>query len=251
MAAGPGLHEAEVGLYIGSRDANVYGYSLIEGEPAWRFTTGAPIVRRPFVNDDSVYVTADRKGLYRLLRRTLPGAQVITKLEKSGLATLPQLQEVIKELDKRAGDPASILSELLKKGYITERQKRGIKYRGGESVWRDPNGREDVWANPDGDRVVAVNPKFVYAMDRVGRLLVIDREKGRTLSRYDLRDYPVGISNELTDRLYLAAHNGLIICLHDREYATPVRMKALPEPPAPPPPDKGEKPPAAPERAKP
>jgi hypothetical protein len=44
----------------------------------------------------------------------------------------------------------------------------------------------------------------------------------------------VAVTNELTDRLYLASHNGLIVCLHDRAYPTPLRMKnveqKVPEP---------------------
>lgn len=236
LDAGPGVHEVETGIYLGSRDTNVYGHTIQDTEPAWRFTAGTPIERKPFVNDESVYVTAERKGLFRLHRRTIPGAQLIALLEKRGLATLTQLQEVLKELDRKAGDSASILSLLLQKGYLSEEQKSRIKYRGGE----------DVWNNPEGDRVLAVNPKFVYAFDKSGRLLVIDRERGRTLSRYDLRDFPVPISNEYTDRIYIASHNGLIVCLHDREFPTPVRMKALPEPAAPPPPPGGEKPPPPP-----
>ena len=78
--------------------------------------------------------------------------------------------------------------------------------------------------------MLAVNPKYVYAMDGVGRLMVIDREDGRVWSRYDFRDFPVPVINELTDRIYLAAHDGLIICLHDRAYATPREMKALIKP---------------------
>jgi hypothetical protein len=227
LSAGPGVHEAEAGLYIGSRDANVYGYSLIEGEAGWRFTTGTAVDRKPFVNDDDVYATANQKGLFRLNRRGLSAAKLVDLLQRRGLATLPQVREVLAELKGRAGDPASILSLMLQKRYLTENQKSKLRWRGGE----------DAWVNPEGDRVIAVNPKFVYAMDTAGRLLVIDRERGRTLSRYDMHDYPAGISNEWTDRLFMGAHNGLIICLHDREYVAPVKMKSLLEPPVAPPKD--------------
>lgn len=225
LSAGPGLHEAEAGVYIGSRDANVYGYSMIEGEAGWRFTTGTPIDRKPFVNDDDVYVTANEKGVFRLNRRGLDGKTLLALLIRRGLLTEPQRDEVVKELVEKKqspGDPASLLSMMLQKRFLTQEQKSKLRWRGGDDVWR----------NPEGDRVIAVNPKFVYAMDTAGRMLVIDRERGRTLSRYDLHNYPVGISNEWTDRLFLGAHNGLIICLHDREYVAPVKMKSPIEPPA-------------------
>ena len=95
--------------------------------------------------------------------------------------------------------------------------------------WR---GGDDVWLNPDADRVLAVNPKYVYAVDRTGALLLLDRERGRTLWRYvATRDYPVPITNELTDRVYLGAHNGLIVCLRDREYVSDPRRRGHRLPP--------------------
>ena len=37
------------------------------------------------------------------------------------------------------------------------------------------------------------------------------------------------VSNELTDRIYLASNDGLLLCLHDRDYAKPVRVKNVQE----------------------
>lgn len=82
-----------------------------------------------------------------------------------------------------------------------------------------------LWLNPEATRFVAVNPKFVYAMDRSGRLLVLDYVRGTRLSVFDTRDFVVPIGNDLTDRLFLASHDGLLVCLHDREYTRPLRQK--------------------------
>jgi outer membrane protein assembly factor BamB len=90
-----------------------------------------------------------------------------------------------------------------------------------------------VWRNQDGERFLAVNKKFVYANDRSGRLLVIDRARGTTLARYDgAQDYVVPLSNELNDRLFLASNDGLIVCLHDRDYPSPFRVKNVVEAPS-------------------
>src|SRR5205085_2557531 len=95
---------------------------------------------------------------------------------------------------------------------------------------------ELVWRSPEAQRLLAVNPKFVYATDRSGRLLVLDQRRGTVLSGYDTHDYVVPVSNHLSDRIYLAANDGLIVCLHDREYTLPVRNRpSLERPPAPPP----------------
>ena len=33
----------------------------------------------------------------------------------------------------------------------------------------------------------------------------------------------------MTDRLYLASNDGLVMCLHDRDYPAPLRMKTVSE----------------------
>jgi outer membrane protein assembly factor BamB len=105
---------------------------------------------------------------------------------------------------------------------------------------------ELVWQSPGAQRLLAVNPKFVYATDRSGRLLVVDQRRGTVLSGYDTHDYVVPISNDGTDRVYLAANDGLIVCLHDRAYAAPVyARRALAPRPVPtkaPPPKRPPKP---------
>src|SRR5262249_53688485 len=95
--------------------------------------------------------------------------------------------------------------------------------------WRLPRGRTFLESNPGADRLLAANPKFVYATDPSGRLLVLDRKRGVTLSAYDTRAFPFPVVNEVTDRLYLAANDGLLVCLHDRAYSKPVRHRTLEE----------------------
>lgn len=85
-----------------------------------------------------------------------------------------------------------------------------------------------LWQNNLADRFVAANPKFVYALDLSNRLMVLERNRGSQLAIYEgTRDFVVPISNELTDRLFLASNDGLILCLHDRDYPLPLRMKAI------------------------
>jgi outer membrane protein assembly factor BamB len=111
---------------------------------------------------------------------------------------------------------------------------------------------ERLWRNPRATSYLSTNEKFLYARDRRGWLLVLDYARGTTLTDYDLSDYTVACPNELTDRFYLGAHDGTLLCLHARGEKTPHRLRALPGPPAPkggtpvPPEKKGA--PAAPEK---
>jgi hypothetical protein len=101
----------------------------------------------------------------------------------------------------------------------------------GAGLYRlDRSTGEAHWHNRNADRFVAANGKVVYATDRSGRLLILDRARGTQLGIYaGARDLVVPISNELTDRLFLASNDGLFLCLHDRGYPTPLRMKAVHE----------------------
>lgn len=215
----PGVHEKDESIYIGSRDGTVYAFNLGTGEPPWRFVSGAPIGRSPFVNDDDVYATVMKRGVHRLLRKTMDGPALVNFLERHGLVTRAQLTLVSEDLTKLT-DGASVLTLLERKGFLTSQQRQDVRWRGGESLW----------SYLEADRVLAVNPKFVYVTDFGGRLLVLERDRGLKLSRYDFSDFVVPVKNEITDRIYLAAHSGLIVCLHDRDYAAPQIMKQMPPP---------------------
>jgi outer membrane protein assembly factor BamB len=99
----------------------------------------------------------------------------------------------------------------------------------GSPLWRIPTRSGLAESNTTADRFLAVNPKYVYAADASGRLLVLDHRRGVTLSGFDFKDFVFPVPNEVTDRLYLAANNGLIVCLHDREYQQPIRYRQAEE----------------------
>lgn len=95
----------------------------------------------------------------------------------------------------------------------------------GQPSWRIPTRGGVAESNAAADYFLAANPKYVYALDASGHFLVLDRRRGITLSGFDSRDFVFPISNDITDRVYLAANNGLIVCLHDREYPRAVRHR--------------------------
>ncbi|MHB1426002.1 MAG: outer membrane protein assembly factor BamB family protein [Gemmataceae bacterium] len=151
--------------YIAAQDGNLYALETSGGRLLWRFTIGVPIIRRPVVTDEDVYLVASRLGMTRI--------------------------------DRATGLPS----------------------------WRIPRNGGLVESNASANFYLASNPKYVYALDASGCLLVIDRRRGVTLSGFDSTDFVYPISNDVTDRIYLAANNGLIVCLHDREYPRAIRHR--------------------------
>ena len=96
----------------------------------------------------------------------------------------------------------------------------------GAPKWRIPvRGGPPTESNASANFFLAANPKYVYALDASGHFLVLDRRRGVTLSGFDSRDFVYPISNDVTDRVYLAANNGLIVCLHDRDYPKAIRHR--------------------------
>ena len=45
--------------------------------------------------------------------------------------------------------------------------------------------------------MLATNNRFVYALDRMGHLLVLDYDRGKELARWDTRDWVVPVSNDM------------------------------------------------------
>ena len=163
-------------LYVATADSNFICLSIRELRepstaantlPRGKFTTGGPIVRRPVLTDDSLYVVGERWGLIRLRHRTL------------------------------------------------------------EPLWNErlPDGR--VRARPNGEvaQVLSVSPNYVFALDRRGKLLVIDAVRGATLSSFDVSAFSVPVTNEVNDRVYLASNSGLLLCLRDRNKVVPVALR--------------------------
>ena len=115
-----------------------------------------------------------------------------------------------------ASAPILVKPEVTDRDVFVSGHRKGL-YR----VERD-TGRA-LWLNKQADRFLSTNQKYVYALDRTGNLLVIDYARGTTLGQYDMRDWIIPVPNELTDRFYLASHDGQIICLRNRSEIAPLR----------------------------
>jgi outer membrane protein assembly factor BamB len=183
----------------------------------YRYTGDSPFSTTPSQSEDAAFLATADAHLYaveidsgKVLWRYIPGRAV----RRSPLAV-------------DVGDGPAVERDL----YVTAEGKglARLNRETGEPLW---NIRQTDF-NPEADRILAVNPKFVYATDGGGRMLVLDRKNGRQLSRYDIRDYVFPVVNGATDRIYLAANNGLIVCLHDKDYAQALLYhKEAPKPPA-------------------
>ena len=118
----------------------------------------------------------------------------------------------------------TVNGSVLERPVATDEDLFVISERGGLNRFIRATG-ELLWQNPAAVRFVASNPKFVYARDSVGRLLILDHGRGTTLTSLDLSDFTFNLANAETDRLILGAADGLLIDLHDRAYPQPLHLR--------------------------
>jgi len=168
----------------------------------FRFPLGGPLVAAPGGYENVVYAGAADANLYAINMDT-------------------------GRVDWRfiVGDIVSARPVATAKDVFVSTQRNGLARldrETGSPMWRVPAGAQSLEYNNEADRFLASNPKYVYAFDRAGRLLVLDRLQGKTLSRFETTDFVYPIVNDQTDRVFLAANNGMIVCLHDKEYVQPV-----------------------------
>ena len=107
---------------------------------------------------------------------------------------------------------------------VTDNQVFVSGFQSGVSSVTRLNGQFN-WTHGKSDRVHAVNSKFVYTSDRLGNLYVLDRMRGLELTKLNLSEFNVPILNDSTDRLLIAANNGTLICLHDKDFIDPILLR--------------------------
>ncbi|GEM_PF-343192 len=91
----------------------------------------------------------------------------------------------------------------------------------GLPMWNMNYGNRLSTSQEKSDRVIAANTKFIYTLDKSGRMVIIDRNNGAYLTTWDIHDFVFPVINRTTDRIFIAANNGLLVCMRDRDFPKP------------------------------
>jgi outer membrane protein assembly factor BamB len=165
----------------------------------YRFKTEASISAPAGQHGDVAYIPSDDFNLYAL---RISSGKILWRFT--------------------GGAEIKIKPEVTDKDVFVVPDRRGL-YRVDRATGREK------WHNRTAQRFLAANEKFVYAFDRLGRLLVLDYKRGTQLGTLNNRDFVFPIGNEITDRLFLASHNGLLVCLRDHSLKIPLINKKVTE----------------------
>lgn len=77
------------------------------------------------------------------------------------------------------------------------------------------NGRR-LWSTDGATQFAALGAKQVYAMDRLGGLLILDKDSGGVVGRLAVGERSKALVNDQSDRIFLVNDAGLVQCLRER-----------------------------------
>ena len=189
-----------VGVLITGTDKEALLLRRDPQNPVFRFTTDSPMSLPPIEFGNHAYVT--------LADSTVQSVDLVAGLTNWRFA---------------AGSPLTDQPVVTEDSVFLQTANRGV-------IRVDRKTGASIWQQSDATQFQAVNEKFVYGTDRFGKLLVLDRQSGAILSRYDLSAFNAMFANHQTDRLILAANDGSIISLRDKSQVQPLEHRAKPAP---------------------
>jgi hypothetical protein len=204
----------------------------------WTYeTAGATVEQAPLVTANDVDVVTNT-GDFLYLNRFISFRRALYQIRSSVIAPMNSYEDTayiaaedytLYALDLKAPQLRwRFLSAapIYRQPMVTDRDIFIVPERLGMSRLLRATG-EEVWANRDAVQFLAANPKIVYARDRRGNLLFLDALRGSILATFDLRDWTMVVANEWTDRIYVAAQDGQVLCLRHRDYAAPLKNRIL------------------------
>jgi outer membrane protein assembly factor BamB len=239
-------------MYVGTLDGSVYAYDLnrvaklqaesrlgqyVHQTVIWKYKTSSEIVTAP-VTDGKVVAFANMAG--SLIAVSPTTRKLAFQLEVNQPASAPlELVDDAKGagiLYFAAGN-TNFYSLRAANGttrwlYVAGAPIREKPHAIGESVLLVPvhaglynldqeNGRV-LWWEPTIEQFVAASPTRIFGTDREGNLAVIGRADGAVLGTIPALGFPIRISNDRTDRIFMASESGIVTCLREHGAELPI-----------------------------
>jgi outer membrane protein assembly factor BamB len=223
-------------VVVGLQSGKVAGYNAKTGAPDWFLSANGKVSSRPqltervlAVGSQDGKVNVSQSERYNQLYRFGTSGKVVAPLGGYDVRTLlvPSTDHVLYAIDLFTGEErwthasgAPIEQEVLvadKDVYVvnTEGQLSALDAETGSPRWT---------ISTLGGRLLSVSGTKIYLESREQDLFVVDRATGRmvydprmTLQRsgVNLREFTLGPTNHLDDRLYFGTKSGMVICLRE------------------------------------
>lgn len=233
-------------VWVGLLSGTLQTFMAKDGKPSWTFLSQGELSSRPQAagkvvafasHDGRVYVS--RTDSLQLLYRWTSGGAVTAPLGSLGERTLlvPSLDHSLYAVDLFLGSTkwnyptgAPIEQEPLVAGgdvfvVNTEGQLASINGLSGEPNWS---------ISTLGGPLLGVTGKRVYLESRDGDLFIVDRATGQMLfdprttherAGLNIREFKLGPTNRLNDRIYIASKSGMLLCFREPGAVSPTRLR--------------------------
>jgi outer membrane protein assembly factor BamB len=208
---------------------------------AWNWQTNGPLTSRPLAagqfiafggHDGKLYVALAEKPATEpavMLYRIPTGGEILANLGAYGqrLLLVPSADKNVYAVDLFTADVKwtySTGAPVLQEPLVADTDAY-VANTAGLLTAIDVNTGAPRWTiSTQGGRLISVSRTRVYLESHDGDLFIVDRATGRMLaspeatfrrSGLNLREFTLGLTNSLDDRLYFGTSTGLILCLRE------------------------------------
>lgn len=234
-------------------DRVISALRLTKPEPLWSFQLEAAVLQPPVLFGTHM-VFADGKGtLFSFQRDQKALADVIRSpsrisapmARQGDMLYVPSEDHMLYAYAMETGSLRlewrfAAGSRVTQKPVLVGDDVLALTERGGLTAL-DRNTGLSRWNLPNVERFLGASKRLIAAADQQGRTIIIDRKKGTVIGTLDTREYGVLVNNDVSNRIFLANHDGLVVCLQDADpsedepaYHQAAPKQAAPKPAEPP-----------------
>jgi outer membrane protein assembly factor BamB len=240
--AGPGVSSTHI--FVPMVSGLVEGYSFEKGvkQTPWIYKSAGRVLIPPMTTEQTVSWSTEKgyfyvadpagKGIrYRLETRgsiqTRPGDWSPNLYAASTDGSLYAINEATGKIIWRysVGDAIYASPVAIESKVFVTSETTGL-------YCLDTKAAEVIWNAPGIRQFVSASPSRIYAIDQLGRLAILDAQRGARLGSMNLEGISIKVVNGQTDRIYLVSDKCLVQCLRQANLKKPVIYTAPPPPDA-------------------
>ena len=236
LQALPGGGPVSIGkrIYVPSVEnrVEVYNLDVFNWKPEMLPSTGR-VLSQPVLGQQSIAWSTDRGNVYvagtakaSMWYRVNTLGKVIAPIayQAPGRYVANCLDGFVYCVDELTGDMVwrQSLGEVLTNEPVLVKNRAYIVSRDETCYCLDMRNGDIIWSQPNMQRIVAASGKRLYALDRLGNLMILNLESGGRVKTVPAGKVDFVVSNPLTDRIYMGTRTGLIQCVREIHQTYPL-----------------------------
>jgi len=245
LPAGPTSAD-EDHVFVGLISGKLLAFNAKTGRPAWNIQTNAEVASRPhpagrvvaFASRDG-RLYASRSDFLMPLFRWASGGPIAAPLGAHGVRTLlvPSLDRSLYAVDLFNGETKwsyATGGPIEQEPLVADDEVFVVNTLGSLSSVNALSGEPNWTISTLGGPLLGVTAKRVYLESRDGDLFIVDRATGAILftpratferAGLNIREFGLGPTNRLNDRVYIASRSGMLVCLRETGAVRPAPLR--------------------------